>query len=98
MVMIFTPRFSGRFVTLILIIFLYASLVLAVFTRTSLNPLSLIALLSLGLALKIITVSWNEYTNITKMLNVRRYAFIIHSIICAIIVLSSLTTLPGKLL
>jgi len=96
MVMIFTPRFSGRFITLILTIFLYATLVLAVFARSSLNPLSLIALLSLGLALKIITVSWNEYANIKKMLKVRRHAFIIHFIICAIIVLSSITTLLGK--
>lgn len=96
MVIIFTPRFSGRFVTLILTFFLYATLVLAVFARSSLNPLSLIALLSLGLALKIIIVSWNEYANVTKMLKVRRYALIIHFIICSIIVLSSLTTLLGK--
>lgn len=91
MVMIFTPRFSGRFVTLILTIFLYATLVLAVFGRSSLNPLSLIALLSFGLALKIVTVSWNEYANVTKMLKVRGYAFIIHLAICIIIIVSSLT-------
>ena len=93
MVMIFTPRFSGSFVTLILTIFLYATLVLAVFARSSLNPLSLIALLSLGLALKIGTVSWNEYANVTKMLKVRGYAFIIHFAICIIIIVSSLTSL-----
>lgn len=91
MVMIFTPRFSGRFVTLILTIFLYATLVLAVFARSSLNPLSLIALLSFGLALRIVTVSWNEYANVTKMLKVRGYAFIIHLAICIIIIVSSLT-------
>jgi len=94
MVMIFTPRFSGRFVTLILTIFLYATLVLAVFARSSLNPLSLIALLSFGLALKIVTVSWNEYANVTKMLKVRGYAFIIYLAICIIIIVSSLTAIP----
>jgi len=93
MVMIFTLRFSGRFVTLILTIFLYTTLVLAVFARSSLNPLSLIALLSFGLALKIVTVSWNEYVNVTKMLKVREYAFIIHLAICIIIIGSSLTSL-----
>ncbi len=93
MVMIFTPRFSGRFVTLILTIFLYATLVLAVFARSSLNPLSLTALLSFGPALKIVTVSWNEYANVTKMLKVRGYAFIIHLAICIIIIVSSLTSL-----
>jgi 1,4-dihydroxy-2-naphthoate octaprenyltransferase len=92
-VMIFTPRFSGRFVTLILTILLYVTLVLAVFARSSLNPLSLIALLSFGLALKIVTISWNEYANVKKMLKVRRYAFIIHLAICIIIIVSSLTSL-----
>ena len=91
MVMIFTFYFAGRFITLILTILLYSTLVLAVFTRSSLNPLSLIALLSLGLALKIVTVSWNEYANVTKMLKVRGYAFIIHLAICIIIIVSSLT-------
>ena len=91
MIMIFTFHFAGRFITLILTILLYSTLVLAVFTRSSLNPLSLIALFSLGLALKIVTVSWNEYANVTKMLKVRGYAFIIHLAICIIIIVSSLT-------
>lgn len=93
MVMIFTPRFSGRFITLILTILLYVTLMLAVFTRSSLDPLALIALLSFVLALKIVTVSWNEYANVKKMLKVRRYAFIIHLAICIIIIVSSLTSL-----
>ncbi len=90
MVMIFTPHFSGRFITFILTILLYATLVLAILGRSSLNPLSLIALLSLGLALKVVTVSWNEYANITKMVKVREYAFMIHFSICVIIIVSSL--------
>ena len=93
MVMIFTPRFSGRFVTLILTISLYVTIVLAVFARSSLNPLSLTALLSFGIALKIITISWNEYTNATRMLKARRYAFIIHLAISIIIIVSSLSTI-----
>jgi len=93
MVMIFTPRFSGRYVTLVLTILLYLTLIMAVFARPSLEPLSLIALLSLGLALKIVTVTWNDYANVTKMLKVRTYAFLIHLAICIIIFASSLTAL-----
>jgi len=93
MVMIFTPRFSGRFVTLILTILLYVTLVLAVFARSSLNPLSLIALLSFGLALKIVTISWNEYANVKKMIKVQSYAIKIHFAICIIIIVSSLSSI-----
>jgi len=93
MVMVFTPRFSGRYVTLVLTILLYLTLIMAVFARSSLEPLSLIALLSLGLALKIVTVTWNDYANVTKMLKVRTYAFLIHLAICIIIFASSLTAL-----
>ena len=93
MVMIFTPRFSGRYVTLVLTILLYLTLIMAVFARPSLEPLSLIALLSLGLALKIVTITWNDYANVTKMLKVCTYAFLIHLVICIIIFASSLMAL-----
>jgi len=93
MVMVFTPRFSSRYVTLVLTILLYLTLIMAVFARPSLEPLSLIALLSLGLALKIVTITWNDYANVTKMLKVRTYAFLIHLVICIIIFASSLTAL-----
>ena len=96
MVMLFPLPFAGRFVTIILIILLYATLLLAVFVRTSLNPMSLTALLSLGFALKIVIVAWNEHTNVKKMLKVSKYSFLIHLTICNIIILSSLATLLNK--
>ncbi len=93
MVMIFTFHFAGRFVTLILTILLYSTLVLAVFGRSSLNPLSLTAILSLGIALKIVTISWKEYANVKKMIKVQSYAIKIHFAICIIIIVSSLSSI-----
>ncbi len=90
MVMMFAPRLSGRYVTLVLSMLIYAALVSGVRMRSSLAPLSLIALLSVGLALKIVTLSWNEHTNTRKMAKARSYAFIIHLAVCVAIVLSSL--------
>jgi 1,4-dihydroxy-2-naphthoate octaprenyltransferase len=93
MVMIFAPRFSGRYVTLALTIVLYASLVMVVIVRPALDPLSLIALLSCGLAGRIVTISWDDYADETKMLKAREYAFLIHLLLCAIISASSLRSL-----
>lgn len=90
MVMLFSPQFSGRYITLLISIMIYLTLVLAVFGRSSLNPLSLIAFFSIGLAVKIVFISWNEYANIEKMRKLRKYAFILHFIISIIIILSSL--------
>jgi len=93
MVMIFPFHFAGRIVPILSVILIYASLVLAVFGRSSLNPLPLIALLSSVLAIKIITVLWNDYENINKMLKARSYAGIVYLIICLSIITSSLITL-----
>lgn len=92
MVILFGPRFSGRFGVLALLILLYATIFLAVFS-TSIMPLALIALLSLGFAWKIIAVSWNEYANEKQRLVVRKNAIILHLITCIIITASSLTAL-----
>jgi len=73
-----------------LAVLLYATLIMAVFTRSSLAPLSLIALLSSGLALKIVTISWNGYANATRMLKAYRYGFMIHLTFCIVIISSSL--------
>lgn len=92
MVMLFPIHFASRFVTTILTILIYFTLVLAVFGRSSLNPISLSALLSMGFALKIISISMNEYSNIKKLLKASKYAFLIHFTICIIIIVSSLST------
>ena len=97
MVLLFPVHFASRFVTTILTILIYLTLVLAVFGRSSLNPLSLTALLSICFALKIIGISMNEYLNNKKMLKARKYAFLIHLTICIIIIVSSLLTEYTKL-
>jgi 1,4-dihydroxy-2-naphthoate octaprenyltransferase len=93
MVMIFSLRFSGRYVTLALTILPYAALVMAVFARSSLEPLSLIALLSLGLALKVVSISWNEYADAAKMRRACAYAFAMHATLSLVICLSSLAVI-----
>lgn len=97
-VMYFNLKFSSRFITLFLTILIYASLVLAVFGRSSLNPLSLIALFSIVFALIIINISWKEYENLRKLQDARKYAFLIHLTICIVIIASSLSSLFNTLL
>ncbi len=92
MVILFGPRFSGRFVVLALSMLLYATLLLAVFTA-SLTPLTLIALLLVRLVWRIVAVSWNEYMCSERMLAVRKNAFMLHLTTCSIIAASSLATL-----
>jgi 1,4-dihydroxy-2-naphthoate octaprenyltransferase len=92
MVILFGPRFSGQFVVLALSILFYTTLFLAVFTA-SIIPLALIALLLIGLVGKIVTVSWNNYTRPTRMLEARMSAFKLHLAICTIITTSSVATL-----
>ncbi len=89
MVLLFGPRFSGRFVVLAFSMLFCATLLLAVFTD-SLNPLALIALLLVGLVWKILVISWNEYLYSERMIDVCRYAFILHFATCSIIAASSL--------
>ena len=90
MVMLFSPKFSARFGTLILGILIYMTILVAVFARSSLNPLSLVALISFPFALKIIIVAWNEYSNISKRREILKYAIIIHYTISMIIIASSI--------
>ena len=91
MVMLFSPKFSARYGTLILGILIYMTILVAVFARSSLNPLSLIALISIPFALKIIIIAWNEYSNISKKREILKYAIIIHYMISMIIIASSIS-------
>ena len=88
--MTFPPRFSGRYITLVLTLLLYGTLIMAVIERFSLEPLSLIGVLSMGLAVRIVAISWNGYESEKKMLKAREYAFLIHLFLCIIISASSL--------
>ena len=92
-VMYFNYKFSSRIITLFLTLLIYVSLVLAVFGRSSLNPLSLIALFSLIFALMIIKIVWNDYENIRLLQNAEKYAFLIHLSICVVIILASLSSI-----
>ncbi len=89
----FPPAFSGRYGTLMLIVLLYATIVMAVFLRSSLPPLSLVSLLTAGLALQVLRLSWNEYGNAARMQETRRHAYVIHFSLCIISSVSSLVTL-----
>ena len=92
-VMYFTNKVSGRYLTTLLIILIYISLLLAVAGRSSLNPLSLIALVSLIFALMIIRIIWKDYENIRALKRAEKYAFFIHLSICVFIILSSVLSI-----
>jgi len=85
------PRFSGRNGVLVLSMLFFATLLLAVFSA-SIIPLALITLLLGGLAWKIVTVSWAEYSYPERMIVVRKNAFRLHLAACSIIAASSLVT------
>lgn len=88
--MYFNYKFSSRFFTLILIVLIYSSLVLAVLVRSSLNPLSLMALFSIIFAIKIARSIWHAYENEKVLYRIRKYAFLIHLTICVVIIITSL--------
>ena len=92
MVMLFSPRFSGRYIVLALVLLLFVSIVLAILSA-SIHPLALIALLSAGVAWKILTISWNGYFHPERMLKVRKKAYVLYFVICMIIGVSPLTFL-----
>lgn len=88
MVMVFPLRFSGRWVTPALTAMIYGSLVMAVFFRSSLPPLSLVFLLTLPLASGVVALSWKGYPDAEKMARARRYAFMIH-LACGVIIFAA---------
>ena len=92
MVMLLNQRFSGRYGVLALSILLFVTILLAVLT-VSLVPLTLIAFILVGLVWRIVVISWNEYSNSERMLEVRKKAFILHLITCIIIAASPLVAL-----
>ena len=92
-VMYFTNKVSSRYLTALLIIVIYASLILTVFGRSSLNPLSLTGLFSLIFALIIIRIIWKDYENIKVLQRAKKYAFFIHFSICVFIILSSVSSI-----
>lgn len=92
MVILFGPRISARFVMAALSALYYAALFLAVLT-SSVAPWALVTVLAIGLMRAMVSVSWNEYASLTRMVEARRKAFTLHLVTCIIIASSSLVTL-----
>jgi len=92
-VMYFNYKFSSRIITLFLTLLIYVSLVLAVFGRSALNPLSLLSLFSLIFALMIFKTIWKDYENIRALQNAKKYAFLIHLSICTVIIFASISSI-----
>jgi len=92
-VMYFNFKFSSRIITLFLTLLIYVSLVLAVFGRSALNPLSLLSLFSLIFALMIFKTIWKDYENIRALQNAKKYAFLIHLSICTVIIFASISSI-----
>lgn len=88
MVVYFGAHVSGRYGVLALAMLWFATLLLAVFSA-SISPLALIALLTVGLVWRIVTVSWNEYSHAERMVGLRKSAFMLHLATCSIIAVSS---------
>lgn len=91
-VMYFTNKVSSRYITTLLVFLIYASLVLAVKGRSSLNSLSLIALFSIIFAIMIIRIIWKDYENIRALKRAEKYAYYIHLSICIFIIISSVAS------
>ncbi len=91
LVTVFGPRISGRLVVPAISAAFCATLLVAVLSASTM-PWALTALLSLGLMWRIVSVSWSDYADTSKMLKVRTRAFIVHLAVCMIIAASSLVT------
>jgi len=92
MVTEFGPRFSGRYGVSALSLLFILAIILSVFSG-SVSPVTLISLLSAGIAWKIVIVSWKEYPVPERMLEMRRSAAILHIAAGSILAASSLMTM-----
>jgi 1,4-dihydroxy-2-naphthoate octaprenyltransferase len=89
MVVLFGPRFSGRFVVPALSLLFYATLFLAV-SSSSIAPWALAVLLTIGLMPAIVAASWHEYDGSTRLHAARSNAFVVHLVTGIVIAASSL--------
>lgn len=92
-VTIFPSEFADRYLTILITISIYISIILAIIGRSSLSPFALIAFVSIGLAYRIIHISRNGDKN--EMLIAQKLALRIHLITATAIILSSLTGIFG---
>jgi len=73
----FGLKFSGRFGVLALSILFYAMIIVAVFSGST-SPLVLALFLSAGPVWKIMSISWNEYSNSERMYTLSKSAYLMH--------------------
>ena len=92
MVIEFGFHFSGRYGVSALSFLFISTILLSVFSG-SVNSVTLISLLLVGLVWKVVTVSWNEYSFPERMVEMRKSAFILHFAIGSILAVSSLLTI-----
>jgi 1,4-dihydroxy-2-naphthoate octaprenyltransferase len=83
---------SCRYITPVLVIILYVSLLLAVLSGAC-SPLAGIAVLSVYFAFKIINISWRSHRDEQKMRAAIKHAIILHLILGISIIVSSLVVL-----
>ena len=88
-------KFSARFGTLALAAAFFGTLIVAVLSA-SVPPWTLIVLLLIALAWKIVSVSWNEYARPERMIPLGRYAVVMHLVTGLIFAASPLVALFGK--
>ena len=82
--------YSSRYVTLMLIFLIYASLLLAVFGRPSLSPFSLLAVFTFFFAVKVAKITWYENGDAERLKIAEKHAFLIHFTIGMVIIASSI--------
>jgi 1,4-dihydroxy-2-naphthoate octaprenyltransferase len=91
----FGLKFSARFGVLTLVAAFFGTLVVAVIS-VSTSPLTLITLVSIVPAWKIVTIAWSEYTRPEQMITLGKYAFVLHLITGLIFAASPIVILFGK--
>lgn len=89
LVILFTPRLSGRMVAPLLSAVFYATVLAAVLTA-AITPWALVALFLLGLVRRIVATSWTDFDNPGRMLTARRKAIALHFATAGIFAASSL--------
>ena len=92
-VSLFPSHFAAWYLTLLITIGVYVSMILVIIGRSLLSPFALIAFVSAGLAYRIVHISWLDDKN--RMMIAQKLAFRIYLIVAGAIILSSLTGIFG---
>jgi len=91
----FGLKFSARFGVPALAAAFFGTVIVAVISASA-SPLTLIALLLIGLVWKIVIVSWSEYAHPERMITPRKYTVMLHLVTGLVLAAPSLFTVFGK--